>query len=157
MIACRRGARAGSRSLRYLMKPEALSLANHHEPVPRFQFKRDCFLCLPVTELKPSCSPERQAGNRRTIAKADFVVTVPSDAVATMPIKVHQNSIERGARKRFGTFTQTLNYCRKWSRLMNDAAVGVGRVAEPSRHSRDRLEPLDSSGSCHRAKAAAFH
>jgi hypothetical protein len=63
--------RHGNRSLRYLMKPEALSLANHHEPVPRFQFKRDCFLCLPVTELKPPCSPERQAGNRRTARLRD--------------------------------------------------------------------------------------
>ena len=44
----------------HLMEPEALSLAAHYEPMPLLQFKRDCFLCFPMSELKPPRSTERK-------------------------------------------------------------------------------------------------
>ena len=46
--------RYGRSRLRYLMKPEALSIAAHDEPVPHPQSKRDSLLRLPMPELKPA-------------------------------------------------------------------------------------------------------
>ncbi len=46
------------RGLRHLMKPEALSLTCHNEPMPFLEIKCDCFLCPPVPELKPPRSTE---------------------------------------------------------------------------------------------------
>ena len=81
------------RSLRHSMEPEALRLACHNEPMALLQFKRDCFLRPPMSELKPPRSTEGQARYRWAIFKTGFVVAVPSDAVTAMPIKIEQNGI----------------------------------------------------------------
>jgi len=56
---------------------------------------------------------------------------------------------------------QVGSYRRYWRRAGRTAATAVfaesARGISPRAAHRSRREPLDSSGSCHRAKAAAFH
>jgi hypothetical protein len=56
------------RRLRHSMQPEALRLACHYEPMALLQFKRDCFLRPPVSELKPPHSTERLGIAERAVA-----------------------------------------------------------------------------------------
>src|SRR5262249_32981971 len=44
---------------RDLVKPEALGLACHYEPMPFSEFKRNHFLCSPMPKLEPPCRTPR--------------------------------------------------------------------------------------------------
>ena len=81
------------RDLWHSMKPEALSFAGHYEPMPLLQFKRDCFLRSPMSELKPPHSTERQARYCWAISETGFTIAVPPDTVTAMSIKIEQNGI----------------------------------------------------------------
>src|SRR5215471_18389076 len=66
---------------RDLVKPEALGLACHYEPMPFSEFKRNHFLCSPMPKLEPPCRTERQARYGWAVSKTRLVVAMPSDAI----------------------------------------------------------------------------